>query len=59
MDINNQNGDFLGRIQMEAQESDYVVDQIIRTLKPGDGKAIYIANAGEHQFTQQTNYVSC
>lgn len=58
MDINNQNGDFLGRIQMEAQESDYVVDQIIRTLKPGDGKAIYIANAGEHQFTQQTNYAA-
>ena len=58
MDINNQNGDFLGRIQMEAQESDYVVDQIIRTLKPGDGKAIYIANAGEQQFTQQTNYAA-
>nr|WP_154887236.1 hypothetical protein [Paenibacillus xylanexedens] len=58
MDINNRNGDFLGRIQMESQESDYVVDQIIRTLKPGDGKAIYIANAGEHQFTQQTNYAA-
>ena len=58
MDINNQNGDFLGRIQMESQESDYVVDQIIRNLKPGDGKAIYIANAGEHQFTQQTNYAA-
>ncbi|WP_342554867.1 hypothetical protein [Paenibacillus sp. FSL R7-0652] len=58
MDMKSQSGDFLGRIQMESLESDYVVDQIIRTLKPGDGKAIYIANAAEHQFTQQTNYAA-
>ncbi|PZT53277.1 hypothetical protein [Paenibacillus silvae] len=58
MDIKNQNGDFLGKIQMQSLESDHVVDQIIRTLRPGDGKAIYIADAEANQFTQQTNYAA-
>lgn len=59
MDIKNQNGDFLGKIQMQSLESDHVVDQIIRTLRPGDGKAIYIADVeGNNQFSQQTNYAA-
>lgn len=59
MDIKNKSGDFLGKIQMESLESDHVVDQIIRNLRPGDGKAIYLANAAEaNQFTQQTNYAA-
>ncbi|WP_434752302.1 hypothetical protein [Paenibacillus amylolyticus] len=58
MDIKSQNGDFLGKIQMQSLESDHVVDQIVRTLSPGDGKAIYIADAKENPFTQQTNYAA-
>ncbi|WP_427050930.1 hypothetical protein [Paenibacillus sp. TC-CSREp1] len=59
MDIKSQNGDFLGKIQMQSLESDHAVDQIIRTLRPGDGKAIYIADAeANNQFTQQTNYAA-
>ncbi|KAA8787573.1 DUF4367 domain-containing protein [Paenibacillus amylolyticus] len=58
MDIKNQNGDFLGKIQIESLDSEDGMDQIIGNLRPGDGKAIYIADAKENSFTQQTNYAA-
>lgn len=58
MEIKNKSGDFLGKIQIESLESDHIMDHIIRDLRPGDGKAIYIADATENQFTQQTNYAA-
>ncbi|PYE47893.1 hypothetical protein HUB98_24315 [Paenibacillus barcinonensis] len=43
---------------MQSLESDHAVDEIVRTLRPGDGKAIYIADVEENPFTQQTNYAA-
>jgi len=31
---------------------------VILELRPGDGKRIYIADALENKFTQQTNYAA-
>lgn len=35
-----------------------MVHQIIMDLKPGDGKGIYISNAEDNKFSQQTNYAA-
>ncbi|MCP1183727.1 DUF4367 domain-containing protein [Paenibacillus sp. 1781tsa1] len=58
MDIKNKSGDVLGKIQIESLRNDNAIDRIVFDLKPGDGKAIYNADAPENQFTQQTNYAA-
>ncbi|RPK30440.1 hypothetical protein [Paenibacillus xylanexedens] len=58
MDIKNKSGDVLGKIQIESLRNDSAIDRIVIDLKPGEGKAIYTADATENQFTQQTNYAA-
>ncbi|MEK3775201.1 DUF4367 domain-containing protein [Paenibacillus sp. FSL K6-4396] len=58
MDIKNKSGDVLGKIQIESLRKDSAIDRIVIDLKPGEGKAIYTADATENQFTQQTNYAA-
>ncbi|MGN7412393.1 hypothetical protein [Paenibacillus sp. SAF-068] len=58
MDIKNKSGDVLGKIQIESLRTDRAIDRIVIDLKPGEGKAIYTADATENQFTQQTNYAA-
>lgn len=58
MDIKNKSGDVLGKIQIESLRKDRAIDRIVIDLKPGEGKAIYTADASENQFTQQTNYAA-
>ncbi|MBD8837869.1 DUF4367 domain-containing protein [Paenibacillus sp. CFBP 13594] len=58
MDIKNKSGDVLGKIQIESLRKDHAIDRIVIDLKPGEGKAIYTADATENQFTQQTNYAA-
>ncbi|MEK4661439.1 DUF4367 domain-containing protein [Priestia sp. FSL H7-0729] len=58
MDIKNKSGDVLGKIQIESLRNDHAIDRIVIDLKPGEGKAIYTADATENQFTQQTNYAA-
>ncbi|WP_091017120.1 DUF4367 domain-containing protein [Paenibacillus amylolyticus] len=58
MDIKNKSGDVLGKIQIESLRKDHAIDRIVIDLKPGEGKAIYTADATENQYTQQTNYAA-
>lgn len=56
MDIKNENGEIIGKIQFQYLEDRSVIDNIVLSLRPGDGKGIYIDNADNHNVTQQTNY---
>ncbi|WP_339302896.1 DUF4367 domain-containing protein [Paenibacillus sp. FSL R5-0519] len=58
MEIKNKSGDVLGKIQIESLRNNNAIDRIVIDLKPGEGKAIYTADAIENQFTQQTNYAA-
>lgn len=58
MEIKNKSGNVIGKIQIESSEKDSALNAIVMNLQPGEGKAIYIADASDHQFTQQTNYAA-
>lgn len=58
MEIKNNRGNVIGKIQFHSNSSEDTVEQIISELKPGEGKAIYNANAVDNKFTQQTNYAA-
>ncbi len=56
VEMKNQKGDTLAILRIDSFQDDDLMDAIIRELKPGMGKAIYIASQGEGTFSQQTNY---
>ena len=59
MEIKNKSGNVIGKIQIESSEKDTALNEIVMNLQPGEGKAIYVADAAPaHQFTQQTNYAA-
>ncbi|MFB9277587.1 hypothetical protein [Cohnella cellulosilytica] len=58
MEIRNKKGDMIGKIQFQSLQDENIINKIIRGLNPGEGKAIYIADAVDNKFTQQTNYVA-
>jgi len=58
MNIKNKSGDVIGKIQFQTSEEGGMVHQIIMDLKPGDGKGIYISNAEDNKFSQQTSYAA-
>lgn len=58
MEIKNKEGNVIGKIEFQSLENNNVIDNIILDLKPGDGKAIYTANANGNNITQQTNYAA-
>jgi hypothetical protein len=56
VEMKNQKGDTLAILRIDSFQDNDLMDAIIRELKPGMGKAIYIAGQGEGTFSQQTNY---
>jgi len=58
MEIKNNQGDVIGKIQFHSHQNENTVERIISELKPGEGKAIYDADAADNKFTQQTNYAA-
>ncbi|WP_152392682.1 DUF4367 domain-containing protein [Paenibacillus guangzhouensis] len=58
MQIKNNRGDVIGKIQFYSHQNEDKVNQIISELRPGDGKAIYNAGAIDNKFSQQTNYAA-
>ncbi|MCJ8010155.1 hypothetical protein MUG84_00170 [Paenibacillus sp. KQZ6P-2] len=58
MEIKNKSGNVIGKIQIQSLQDENILDNIIHELRPGDGKGIYIADAVDNKFTQQTNYAA-
>ncbi len=56
IEFQNENGDMLASIRIDSYQEDDVMDTIIQNLKPGMGKAIYVADQGKGTVSQQTNY---
>ncbi|WP_042163977.1 hypothetical protein [Paenibacillus gorillae] len=56
IEMRNGNGDLLASVRVDAFQPDDPMDAIIQQLKPGMGKAIYIASQGDRTVSQQTNY---
>lgn len=54
MEMKSEKGDVLAILNIDSFKKENDIDNIIRELKPGMGKGIYIAN--EKKITQQTNY---
>ena len=55
MEIKNKSGNVIGKIQIESSEKDTALNEIVMNLQPGEGKAIYVADAApDHQFTKRT-----
>ena len=57
IEMRNEKGELLASIRIDSFQEDDVMDAVIRDLKPGMGKAIYVAG-GERTVSQQTNYES-
>lgn len=53
MEIKNKKGNVIGKIDFQSRQE--IINEII-DLRPGEGKAIYIADAADNKFSQQTNY---
>lgn len=58
VEIKNKQGNVIGKIQFHSNQNKNTVESIISELRPGDGKAIYDAEATDNKFTQQTNYAA-
>ncbi|WP_440118979.1 hypothetical protein [Paenibacillus sp. QZ-Y1] len=58
MEVKNQRGDVIGKIQFQTTVDQGEIQRIILDLAPGEGKGIYIADAVDNNFTQQTNYAA-
>lgn len=56
MEMKDEKGNVLGILDIDSLNRNNVMDAIIQELKPGMGKGIYIADAGEKKISQQTNY---
>ncbi|GGG77539.1 hypothetical protein [Paenibacillus radicis (ex Gao et al. 2016)] len=56
IDMRNDNGDVLASVRVDTFQPSDPMDAIIQQLKPGMGKAIYIAGQGDRAVSQQTNY---
>lgn len=54
MEMKSEKGDVLGILNIDTFQEENDVDNVIRALKPGMGKGIFIAN--EKKISQQTNY---
>ncbi|MFC3749003.1 hypothetical protein [Paenibacillus sp. GCM10012306] len=50
MEMKSEKGDVLAIINIDSFQEEHDVDNVIRSLKPGMGKGIYIAN--EKKITQ-------
>ncbi|MBD7966701.1 hypothetical protein [Paenibacillus gallinarum] len=56
MEMKDEKGNVLGILEIDSLNRNNVMETIIKELKPGMGKGIYIADAGEKKISQQTNY---
>lgn len=57
IDFLNKSGQFLGKVTVDTLDAEDPFDQIIQQLRPGMGKAIYIAdNNPVKMISNQTNY---
>jgi hypothetical protein len=56
LEIKNDNGEVLAILNIGSLQKDDALNSIIRGLRPGMGKGIYLAN--EKKISQQTNYAS-
>lgn len=52
MEIKSKKGNVIGKIDFQSRQD--IISEII-DLRPGEGKAIYIADAADNKFSQQTN----
>ncbi|MFF2091041.1 hypothetical protein [Paenibacillus sp. NPDC058174] len=58
IEMRNGNGEVLASVRVDTFQPDDPMDAIIQQLKPGMGKAIYIAAQGDRTVSQQTNYAA-
>ena len=56
MEMKDEKGNVLGILDIDSLNRNNVMEAIIKELKPGMGKGIYIADLGEKKISQQTNY---
>jgi hypothetical protein len=56
MEMKNDKGDVIAILNIDLVQEDNAIDNIIRGLKPGMGKGIYLVN--EKKISQQTNYAA-
>lgn len=54
--MKDEKGNVLGILDIDSLNRNNVMEAIIKELKPGMGKGIYIADAGEKKISQQKNY---
>lgn len=52
MEITNKKGQVIGKIQMQSPQGSNLDSKLNINLKPGEGKAFYIADAVDNKFTQ-------
>jgi len=56
IEMRNENGDTLATLRVDSIRADDALDAIIRTLRPGMGKAIYVSGTTDRTVSQQTHY---
>lgn len=56
VEMKDEKGNVLGILDIDSLNRNNVMETIIKELKPGMGKGIYIADTGEKKISQQTNY---
>ncbi|MFE4714323.1 hypothetical protein ACFRAM_26075 [Paenibacillus sp. NPDC056722] len=54
MEMKSEKGDVLAILNIDTFQEEHDLDSVIRSLEPGMGKGIYLAE--EKKITQQTNY---
>ena len=54
MEMRNEKGEVLGILNVASLQAESTIDIVIRELKPGFGKGIYLAD--DKKISQQTNY---
>jgi len=56
IEMHSGDGVTLATLRVDSLRRDDALDAVIRTLRPGMGKAIYVSGTGERNVSQQTNY---
>ncbi|WP_422656824.1 hypothetical protein ACK8P5_13645 [Paenibacillus sp. EC2-1] len=56
INMKNEIGEVIATVRIDSFQEENPLDSILRDLKPGMGKAIYVADQGERSVNQQTNY---